>query len=109
MYLGATILADKITAYINHVNENGARPFDDHIDEVRISLTERQFGVIAHDFKVACTIVIGSGIHYDNFNFENYRFRVHYNDRMNKYELRGRTENFITDIDSQIDYFERNY
>ena len=85
--LGEKIINDKINDKIAWINSSGIRNYDPKLDLISVSLTPRQFTVVKRDYKLGDRYVLCTGRVIDNFDFNDYNIRVHFNDRLDIYEL----------------------
>ena len=104
--LAEVILNQKVKGYINHVNTHGFRTFDERTDDVRFSLTVRQFAVIEKTFKIKHYHEIGVGVRYEKFYFDGFTFHIIYNDRMGIYELRGYSTFYIENDEERFEILD---
>lgn len=104
--LAENILINKIRKHINFIDSQCSRKFDNKVDIVRFSLTDRQFNVIRKAFNLKQTQVLCGRDEISDFRFCNYTIKTFFNDRMNVYELRAKHDDFIEDYDEQLDYME---
>ena len=109
MELAEKILNETIEKKINFINTTGTRKFDNKCDVVHFTLTPKQFNIIKKHFKLKEIYVLCQGLVISSFEFDNYKFKVNYNDRFNCYNLNGKHKDYIEDFDEQMDYIEEKY
>ena len=96
------ILIDKINEYITSFNARGYdRKFDHKCDRIYFSLTREKFKIVKYHFKD--TYWLG------HFIFNEYSFSCHYSAETDCYELIARHNDYIEDVDEQLEYIEKTY
>ncbi len=104
--LAIIILNQKINERIDFINRQSTQKFDEKIDCISISLSEKQFAVIKKYFKLKQVYVLCRGYEIDNFSFNNWKIQPRYNARMSVYELYCKSNNYIDDFDEREDYID---